>query len=176
MASNNNQNVQIAAANEEEGNEESNISRNNNENISTINNTTISRVNNSEVSIGNTQLEGGLCDMCETPIEIPSLQSVPLLQKRNRRSDFLMLVDGIPRRFLNLMVIPQRLFLNESDINNEKQDLFNSDNLSESKKKEDIIQKTYKDSFFDVLNNIENEISNLEEKLLSHLNIKEQKD
>uniref|UniRef100_A0AAF5DAJ2 Kinesin-like protein unc-104 n=1 Tax=Strongyloides stercoralis TaxID=6248 RepID=A0AAF5DAJ2_STRER len=132
MASNNNQNVQIAAANEEEGNEESNISRNNNENISTINNTTISRVNNSEVSIGNTQLEGGLCDMCETPIEIPSLQSVPLLQKRNRRSDFLMLVDGIPRRFLNLMVIPQRLFLNESDINNEKQDLFNSDNLSEN--------------------------------------------
>ncbi|CEF68768.1 Kinesin-73 [Strongyloides ratti] len=165
MASNSSQNVHTTITNEEESNEETNVIENNSENISTSNNVTTSRANSSEVSIGTRQLEGGLCEMCETPIDILGLHSIPLLQKSNRRRDFLIIPNSIPRRFFNLMVIPERILSNEDEINKEKEELLKFNKLHESAKKKNIIQKRCKENVLDVINNIGNEISNLEEKL-----------
>uniref|UniRef100_A0A0N5B8A4 Uncharacterized protein n=1 Tax=Strongyloides papillosus TaxID=174720 RepID=A0A0N5B8A4_STREA len=176
MANINNQNVHVITNNEEETNEDTNLPRDNNEIISNTTNTTFPQYNNLDVSIGSSELEGGLCDMCETPIEIPSLQSVPLHSKPSKQRNFSIRNYGIPRELINLIAVPQRLFSGGKEVFQEKNNSLIIDKSYEVTEKKNSVRNKYEAICCDIVNRIENEISNLEKKLTSQLNIKEQKD
>uniref|UniRef100_A0A0K0FYC4 Uncharacterized protein n=1 Tax=Strongyloides venezuelensis TaxID=75913 RepID=A0A0K0FYC4_STRVS len=180
MADINNQNVHVITNNEEETNEETNedtnLTRNNNENISNTTNTPSPQFNNLDVSIGNSELEGGLCDMCETVIEIPNLQSVPLHSKPSKKRNFSIRSYGIPKELINLVVVPQRLFPGEKEVFKEKNNSLIIDKSYKVTEKKNSVRNKYEAICCDIVNRIENEISNLEKKLMSQLSIKERKD